>query len=385
MRRSAHPRVFCAPVRSTRGYVPLSRVPAIAAPISSCPSTLLRHHGRQLHLFASAPRLSAAPQPQPGPLAVDTAAHDDRPNKSPSASLLSPSAANPPATTRPPPLDLPTRKPETTTFKHLLATAKAYVTFYKTGLRHIYTNTRLLWAVKPSNTSQPGGPMRLGAHTRSNLLLQSRWRHDARRVPLFALLLLICGEFTPLVVLAIPRVAPLTCRIPAQVDRIRRDAEGRRRRSAEAFHARAAAPDASTGEQQLLPYDVVVGHLARSLGVVSPLWDRVGWVPGSLAGRKAAARLRFLAVDDALLAQAGGVDALESEEVVLACADRGIDTLGRPDGELSDVLTRWLALTDAYGLGPEESTRRMAALLMQKEQDWPSSWPEDEAGEGRGW
>lgn len=385
MRHCAHPRVFRAPGLTTRSYAPLSRAPTIASTIPGChQSTLLRYHGRQVHLSASAPRLSAAPQPQPGPSEVDDVAYNGRPLQSSSAPFLSPSAANPPATTRPPPLELPARKPETSTFSHLLATAKVYLTFYKTGLRSIYTNTRLLWSVKPGDSPESAGSPRLGPHTRANLLLQSRWRHDARRVPLFALMLLICGEFTPFVVLAIPRVAPLTCRIPAQVDRIYRDAESRRRRSAEAFQARAAATGGEQ-QQQKIPYGLVVGHLARSLGVVSSLWDRLGWVPGTLAGRKVGARLRYLAVDDALLVQAGGVPALEPEEVVLACVDRGIDTLARPVGELSDALTRWLSLTDSYGLGPEESTRRMAVLLMQREQDWPSQWPEDAAGQARGW
>jgi len=307
---------------------------------------------------------------------VDTAAYHDRPLQTPTAPLLSPAAANPPATTRPPPLELPTRKPDTSTFSHLLATAKAYVAFYKTGLKNIYTNTRLLWAIKPGRRPHSSTIPPVLALTRAHLLLQTRWRHDARRVPLFALMLLICGEFTPFVVLAVPRIAPLTCRIPAQVDRIRKDAEARRHRSAEAFRGRA---DLDPSKE--IPYNLVVGHLARSLGVVSSLWDRIGWVPGSIAGRNSARRLRFLAIDDSLLAQAGGVPALESEEVTLACVDRGIDTLGRKDGELRDVLARWMVLTDANALGPEESTRRMAVLLMQREQDWPEHWPEDGAGE----
>ncbi|KAK1766435.1 hypothetical protein QBC33DRAFT_588567 [Phialemonium atrogriseum] len=370
MRLSSHTRVLRGPVLTTRNYASISPVLLAIASIPRCQSSRALHHGRHIHFSATPPRLSAVPQPQHKSSTVETT---HPPLQTPIAPQLSPTAANPPATTRPPPLDLPTRQPETSTFSHLLATAKAYVAFYKTGLRHIYTNTRLVWSSQPGNTSPPPG-------TRAHLLLHERWRHDARRVPLFALMLLVCGEFTPLVVLAVPRIAPLTCRIPAQVSQIRRHAEGRRRCSADALRARV---DNTAGDREL-PYGLVVGHMARSLGVVSPLWDRVGWVPASLAGGAAGARLRFLARDDALLVRAGGVPALEAEEVELACADRGIGTLGRTDGELRDVLARWLALTAAHDMGAEESTRRMMALLMQEERAWPNTWPEAEGAEKRG-
>lgn len=393
MRRSANPRVLRAtpPALISRSYASNSRRAASSITSSlqahQTPSLLLsarQHHDpRHLHLSASPPRLSPTAQSRPVE-STAAGADDHRPLQTPTAPILSPSAANPPETTRPPPLELPTRKPDASTFSHLYATAKAYVAFYKVGIRNIYTNTRLLWALKPkkgvvaaSSSPSSSSPPVL-AHTRSHLLLQSRWRHDASRVPLFALMLLCCGEFTPFVVLAVPRVAPLTCRIPAQVDKIRKAAEARRHRSAEAL--RLAAERNPSAE---LPYNLVVGHLARSLGVVSSLWDRVGWVPGSLAGRKAGNRLRFLAIDDSLLMQAGGVPALISEEVTLACVDRGIDTRGRKVAELRDVLARWLVLTDTRGMGPEESTRRMSVLLMQKEEDWPRSWPQKENGTKR--
>ncbi|CRK26510.1 hypothetical protein BN1708_004238 [Verticillium longisporum] len=51
---------------------------------------------------------------------------------------------NPPASTRPAPLNLPRRDPEASTFSHLLATGKAYISFYKTGLKAVFTNRRLL-------------------------------------------------------------------------------------------------------------------------------------------------------------------------------------------------------------------------------------------------
>ncbi|KAK4032271.1 hypothetical protein C8A01DRAFT_41287, partial [Parachaetomium inaequale] len=125
---------------------------------------------------------------------------------------LPPSAANPPPTTRPPPLNLPVRAPNSprppflspANFSHLLATGVAYLKFYKTGLKHIITNTRLLYSKRPDILAARPHPS-----TRAYLHLRLRWQHDVRRLPLFALILLVCGEFTPLVVLALPGAVPL--------------------------------------------------------------------------------------------------------------------------------------------------------------------------------
>ncbi|ROW09867.1 hypothetical protein VPNG_06304 [Cytospora leucostoma] len=329
---------------------------------------------------------------------------------------ISPAAANPPSTTRPAPLDLPTRKPDTSTFSHLFATGKAYLTFYKTGLRHIYINTRLVWSLNTAS-GIPASPTRAGdtaeppavraaGTTRSTELLRRRWAHDVRRLPVFALVLLVCGEFTPLVVLALPRVVPITCRIPQQVEKLRRGAEerhgatitasgdennaqkGSRTAPAEAEQRAKDNHDTtpSTVQQEYteLSHADITAHLARSLNLISPLWDKL-LLPdtfiSTIASRRVRQHLAFLDRDNHFLAQAGGVSALEDEEVLLASEDRGIWPVEKGGGgELLPVarenLQRWLYLVGDDQVADPWSEERAAErearmVVLMTRRHWP--------------
>ncbi|KXX77297.1 LETM1 and EF-hand domain-containing protein 1, mitochondrial [Madurella mycetomatis] len=274
-----------------------------------------------------------------------------------------PCRRQPPVHDPPPPLDLPVRQPGTTTFNHLFATGKAFLTFYKTGLKYIYTNTRLLYPSTSSSSTNPSDTQARPPYpsTRADLHLRLRWRHDIRRLPLFALMLLICGEFTPFVVLVLPRVVPLTCRIPQQVDKLLRGEEARRRRGREAARESVAA----VGEERGSGKGGSVKPLAEVLGV-----SNFSWTPRFVLAPRVRARLKFLAVDDALLVQAGGEPALVADEVRLACADRGIAVLGRSVEEMREALGKWLRLTDVTELGEEGSEKARVRLLLTEEGEW---------------
>ncbi|KAH8880385.1 hypothetical protein GQ53DRAFT_755208 [Thozetella sp. PMI_491] len=273
---------------------------------------------------------------------------------------ISSDAANPPATTRPPPLELPERKSDTSTFSHLFSTGKAYLSFYKTGLKNIYINRQLLQATSSASPGQP--------ETRSHLQLRTRTQHDLRCLPIFGVLLLICGEFTPFVVLLVPSLVPFTCRIPAQIAKIQRTTEARRQQS---FADLSALTNGSEGGAAALSQRVKDGHAARSLGLVGAFWDRIGpWAPAWLSRRRVRARLSFLALDDELLLKAGGVPALEDSEVRLACAERGINVLGRSASDLRGVLGAWLRRS-ASGRDGQGQQARLELLTMQ-ESRWPT-------------
>ncbi|KAI1757633.1 hypothetical protein F4782DRAFT_479277 [Xylaria castorea] len=287
---------------------------------------------------------------------------------------------NPPASTRPPPLDLPVRDPSANLFTHLFRLGKAYTTFYKTGLKAVFTNRRLLRDLPdtpPPGLPSPATSVRGGASaatiagaapapdsalsrsldksanpTRASLLLRARVRHDLARLPLFALIVLVCGEFTPLIVLLFPRVTPYTCRIPTQAAVIRRSIEARRAASIRALSyvdtTEAAAVD-----------KVADGHICRSLGLGSPLWDRTGFdVPW--AGSRAADVVRRIVQDDTMLRNGGGVRALVDDEVVLACEERGIDTLGKDIASLRSQLQAWVAKSAPSQTGDVETALREA-------------------------
>lgn len=317
----------------------------------------------------------------------------------------SPTAANPPASTRPPPLSLPARDPAASTFSHLFATGKAYLTFYKTGFKQIYTNTRLVWSLGsasgiPPDTPAPAGhpaeppTLRPSTTTRSTELLKRRWRHDIRRLPLFALMFIVCGEFTPLVVLALPSVVPLTCRIPRQIEKLRRATEERRRASSARIQDKLQRFNAGSSSRiegvAVLSHAEVTAHIARSLGLISPLWDSLP-LPDSvvalLASRRVRAHVAYLDRDGHLLSQAGGVPALEEDEVALACEERGLHVVDRSAAELRDSLGRWVDLAGEEGgddsgkpWSPAVVARREALVVsLLTAQKWPLGRQELEA------
>ena len=140
------------------------------------------------------------------------------------------SKVNGPISTLPAPLTIPTQLPGQSYFpSYLFSLGKAYIGFYKTGVKNIYYNFQ---AARPIQTLidkkynfSLSSAVSANALTRSELQLLVRNWHDMKRVPAFALVLIICGEFTPLVVIALTGIVPWTCRIPKQIDSDRRKLE----------------------------------------------------------------------------------------------------------------------------------------------------------------
>ncbi|KAK4154408.1 hypothetical protein C8A00DRAFT_32837 [Chaetomidium leptoderma] len=264
---------------------------------------------------------------------------------------------------QPPPLTLPPALPKDTAtlskakLSHVFASGVAYLKFYKTGIKHIYTNTRLLYS--SSSTTNPDTlAHRPDPSTRAHLHLRLRWRHDVRRLPLFALILVVCGEFTPLVVLALPGAVPLPCRIPRQVEKLLGRVEGRRREGRDEVGAAVAATTGGAVEPSVVAWGKILGLPSHA------------WTPGFVLASRVERRLRFLAVDDGLLVQSSGAKGLVAEEVRLACADRGVDVLGRGEDELRAVLGLWLRSTDARRLGEEGREKAVRRLLLAKDSEW---------------
>src|SRR3569833_4674316 len=111
-------------------HPPMARATAIAIASSSWRLPPRRQQVRLSSSSASSPTSPLATKPGPTPPSLG----------------VSPSAANPPETTRPPPLNLPERDPAKPYVSHLFATGKAYVTFYKTGLLFLFGFVRLVFA-----------------------------------------------------------------------------------------------------------------------------------------------------------------------------------------------------------------------------------------------
>lgn len=138
------------------------------------------------------------------------------------------------------------------------------------------------------------------------------------------------------------------------------------RRTVEARRAASFRALAHTSEDALA--QVADGHICRSLGLGSALWDKMG-VDVPFAKARAAEVVRRIVQDDTLLRSGGGVGALVDDEVVLACEERGIDTLGKDVAELRERLEAWLAKSapedtgDAEGM-MKEATGKVRGLLL---------------------
>jgi hypothetical protein len=257
-----------------------------------------------------------------------------------------PSKVNGPISTLPAPLALPVRAKDQPFFPaYALALGKAYLAFYKTGVKHIYTNFKAARAVQKhlddAHASSLKAAVDAGALTRSDFQLLVRNWHDVKRVPVFALVFAVCGELTPLVVVAVSSIVPWTCRIPKQIESDRRRLETRR---AISFRNLTSAPPEKGGVDGLGRMELL--HISWSLGLSSNLWD---WLGGRLPGlptwvlrRRVARRVEYLKMDDELIRNSGGVKEMEDEECRMACVERGIDVLGRSDKQVRADLEAWL-------------------------------------------
>lgn len=288
-------------------------------------------------------------------------------------------AVNPPDTTLPPPLDLPTKGPHDGQFIHLFRIGRAYGTFYKDGLRNVWRNHKAASILKkrvvvdlnarkpdlasPASASQRWSAFRdeavqRGVVKRAEFQQLERNARDIGKLPFFGFLVLIFGEWLPLLVPFIPNRVPGTCRIPKQVKGMREKSEERRRW---AFRA-GDVPEPEAGQlsvqsggswrmadranvkevlKNLGPRQLM--HLSCVLNQHSVIWDKLQVTPpAGLLRRAVCARVQYLALDDFLLVEAGGPAGLKSDEVVIACEERGIDVLGKPEEKLRAELMGWV-------------------------------------------
>lgn len=270
------------------------------------------------------------------------------------------SDVNPPPSTRPADLDLPPPLAPSATlrdrFSRYLAVGRAYYTFYKTGLKNVYHNYRASIPIRRAlglpvylPTSPPPVPGTSGAVldsavttlnvSRADLQLVRRAAYDVRRMIPFTLILIVCGEMTPLVVLALGNaVTPLTCRVPGQVDKERLARAKAKQVALQAVQGSlgSATPIppgsdeelawladtfanrdfvASASAEQVLRVCAVFG-LTRSL-------DRPAWLVPWIYRRRLRKWIEYLALDDQLIVRGGGVQALNAEEVRTAVEERG--------------------------------------------------------------
>ncbi|KAF2207363.1 hypothetical protein CERZMDRAFT_10152, partial [Cercospora zeae-maydis SCOH1-5] len=271
---------------------------------------------------------------------------------------------NPPRSTRPPPLALPERG-DANVALYYFRIGKAYGSFYLRGVKAVWFNHKAhKLFIKQAREKEgarnhtPGTP----GLTRSQYQLWMRNQHDIGKLPFFGLLVALFGEWLPLIVPFIPNAVPGTCRIPKQVADMRKKAEERRRimfrGGIEEPNEEQLGLDKQSGVKQPWPTanmdhtrslvarlrDDQLLHLSSTLNLHSRLWDRLQLPPPSFMLRRSISkRLNYLGHDDKLLAwQLPAVKMLESEEVHIACEERGLDVLGKREDSLRETLRMWL-------------------------------------------
>ncbi|EEQ90268.1 hypothetical protein RJZ56_005001 [Blastomyces dermatitidis] len=383
---------------------------------------LLSNNGAGIAHFSSTP---GRPKPPPTTSTSTTATTTVQP-----VTITSP--LNPPLSTLPAPLSLPEKDPSANKAKYYFALGKAYLSFYKTGLKNVYYNYRAalplrsrlglslllptsppptVYAVKHINNA---AMLRMYAKkvSRSEFQLIRRAAYDVRRMIPFSLILLLCGEMTPFVVLALGSVVtPFTCRVPRQVEKERVKACLRKEKAVRAAEvdgaaAAAAAAAAANGANGIdtvkataianldvllnataIPHTVDINGLinhASTAGVLracavfrlSRGHEVTGssFLPGFLVAEivnqiyrpRLRKWMRYLEVDDWLIVKNGGVEGMSAEEVRIAVEERGgVDvSVGLKEGEAEAAERRWLE-NWVQGRGGEKMVERWDVELTE--------------------
>ncbi|KAK4553411.1 hypothetical protein LTR86_009468 [Recurvomyces mirabilis] len=293
---------------------------------------------------------------------------------------------NPPRSTLPPPLELPERKDIPNFFYYWFKIGSTYGSFYKEGVKAVWYNNKASRALRERIRNDGGGDDAAtvaiqGRMSRSEWQLLARNTHDIGKLPLFGVLVLLFGEWLPLLVPFMPGVVPGTCRIPKQVRGMREKAEERRRvtfrmGNFEPEQAQIKYAEVKTWPMTETAYidgllqamrEDQLHHLSSSLTLHSRLWDRVQLYPlRFLMTRSLAKHLQYLAIDDRLLLHSGRTSTLTTAELERACEERGLDVLGRPEPYLRDNLSWWLKRQqDDEGRG-----RAMMSMLFRRPNAW---------------
>lgn len=342
------------------------------------PAALARPHTTPFS--TSAASHAATPRPR---TRVQAAKSITPVTQTPTLEDLSQNHINAPISTFPANLDipspLPTSAPTPEKLKRLVAVGRAYLTFYKTGLKNVYHNYRAslplrrqlglpaYLPVSPPRSTKFNEALRaepalstpeleLG---RGRFQLVRRSARDVQRMIPFTLILIICGEFTPLIVPIFGNaITPATCRVPGQVAKEREAGSKRKVLAQQALAATTGEAVPTTGSDaeraQLVDLATIASARQASAEQVLQACAIFGLVKkhdrflgGVLAGPVYRPRLlrhlHYLNVDDRMIIDAG-VDALSAEEVRIAVEERGAGDVSAmlPGAKAEAVEREWL-------------------------------------------
>jgi hypothetical protein len=273
---------------------------------------------------------------------------------------------NPPPFTYAPDISVPERTPDQNIVKWLYRAGRAYLTFYKTGISHVRQTSKFAKMLRQKAAQTPNKDIS-EVLTRAEWQIVQRSRLDTLRLPAFGFLVLLLGEWLPLVVMYITPVIPEACRIPQQVQRALRKLEDKRqdrlrRVALDAMRlmsrdrppigtASSDTPSISLPKSgQVMPVttknwnEMTLFELsltAAQLDCYPTLFDWLPLTPPKfLLQRNVRKKLEYLKTDDKLIERDGGWAGLGKEELQRACVDRGLPVLGKREDELRKALAK---------------------------------------------
>ena len=115
--------------------------------------------------------------------------------------------------TFPPKFEQPSSSPDQSTIRKLVNIGRSYIKFYKEGVKATWSNYKEARVIKAK--LKPGA-FALEVLSRADYQLLRRSARDVRRLPAFGLILLVMGEFSPLLLTFTPGLLPATCMLPNQ-------------------------------------------------------------------------------------------------------------------------------------------------------------------------
>ncbi|KAG9192328.1 hypothetical protein G6011_11062 [Alternaria panax] len=273
---------------------------------------------------------------------------------------------NPPPFTYAPEISVPARKPDQNFVKWLYQAGRAYLTFYKTGISHVRQTSKLAKTLRQKAAQIPNRDIS-EVLTRAEWQIVRRSKADTLRLPAFGLLVLLLGEWLPIVVMYITPVIPEACRIPQQVQRAIRKLEDKRqdrlrRVALDAMRLmRRDRPSIGTASSDAPSVSLSTGGQATP--VTTKKWNEMtlyefsltaaqldcypaifDWLPVTapkfLLQRNVRKKLEYLQTDDKLIKRDGGWSGLGREELQRVCVDRGLPVLGKREDELRKALAK---------------------------------------------
>ncbi len=314
------------------------------------------------------PKPTTVTRPPPSPPAVIK--NSPPPKHTTVPILAAKDKLNPPPISYAPEITVPARKVDQSLFSYAYKAGRAYLNFYKTGISHVRQATKLAKTLRAKAKEQPDKD-RTDVLTRAEWQVVRRSRQDILRLPAFGALILILGEWLPLVVLYITPLIPEACRIPQQVSRSLRKLEDRRKDRLRKISLAApqlmlkdkrpasAAVDLNMEDFQhngkFLSSSAKIRNVNANTMTYFELllfsakydcharvWD---WIsvnpPKGLLKWSVGKTLSYLKRDDELIERDGGWAALGEKEIRRACVERGISVVGKTEEEYRKAFAGW--------------------------------------------